>query len=304
MMSQMNDKSTFQYINNTDPVDWSVHSEYVHDNFKWIISPDTMECTTYCHKKPIRYSLELNQLINESSPNNVIAQSVTTISRYLIVDNDIIFVPIGTTWTQIIVDNRIKAIVIATYNNIVKISVQCTFDCKISLPVGLPLFNSTVDKIIGFVGRRLPNDLYTIDAASNQKISRNIMTKEKINIHFINLALTNNKQPIVKSQKRVAVYGNLLSEKGISTQKIRHLESRLNDNDEEKRINVIQKEDGVVINITNGINEDSDELESFSFINTKFLKYFVLPPREEFVVDEEERIVVSNNYKNKKHKNK
>lgn len=304
MTLHMNDKAAFQYINTVNPVDWFSQSEYVHDDYKWIISPDTLECTTYHHKKPIRYSLELNQLIDGSSPSNIFTQSVTTIARYLIDDNDIIFVPIGTTWTQLVVDNRIKAIVLTTYNNIVKISLQCTFDCNVSLPVGLPLFNNTVDKIIGFVGRRLPNNRYIIDAASSQRISKHIMTNEKINIHFINLVLTNNNQPIVKSQKRVVIYGNMLCEKGISTQKIRDLETRSNDNNQEKRINVIQKEDGVVINITNGINENADELESFSFINTKFIKYFILPPREEFVVDDEEKIIVTNARKNKKHKHK
>lgn len=300
-MSRMDDKATFQYINALHPLDWSLQSEYVHGDYKWTISPDSFECTTYQNKKPIRYSLALNQLIDGvSPPDKILTQSVTTISRYIIVDNDIIYVPVGTTWAQIIVDNRIKAVAITTYNNIVKISIQCTFECNIPLPIGLPLFDNTVDKIIGFVGRRLPNDRYIIDAASNQKICKNVMSNEKINIHFINLTLSSNKQPFVKSQKRMVIYGNMLSDKGISTQKIRHLETRLNDNDQEKRINVIQKEDGVLINITNGLNEDADELESFSFLNTKFVKYFVLPPLEEFIVDEEETIVVSK--KNKKHK--
>lgn len=297
-MSHMNDRATFQYINTVDPVDWSVQSEYVHDDYKWKISPDSLECTTYHHKKPIRYSLGLNQLMDgSSSSSRVLTQSVTTIPRYLIVDNDFIYMPVGTTWAQIMVDNCVKAIAVTTYNNIVKISMQCTFHCNIPLPVGLPLFNGTVDKVIGFVGRQLPNGWYTVDAASNQKITKHIMTNEKINIHFINLTYSK-QQPVTRSQKRVAVYGNMLCEKGISTSKIRHLEARLNDNDQEKRINVIQKDDGVLINVTNGTNEEADELESFSFMNTKFKKYFVLPPIEEFVVDEEQKIIV----KNKKHK--
>lgn len=301
-MSQMNDKAIFQHINTINHFDWSKDSEYIHDDYRWVISLDSLECTTYHNKKPIRYFLGLNQLVDGSSSiNNVDTHSVTKISRFLITDNDIIYIPIGSTWTQVIVDNRIKAIALTTYNNIVKISVQCTFDCHISLPVGLPLFNSTVDKVIGFVGRRLPNNQFVIDAATNLKISKHIMSNEKINIHYIDLTYSSNKQPLVRSQKRVVVYGNMLSEKGISTQKIRHLESRLNDNDQEKRINVIQKEDGVVINITNGMDEDADELESFSFINTKFVKYFVLSPIEEFVVDEEDRVIISRG-KNKKNK--
>lgn len=305
-MSSMNDKTTYKCINTVSPVDWSTNTEYVHNNYKWIIRPlsatGSFECETYQNKKIIRQNLILNQQVDgtgEFDLNNINNQTITSIPRCTIVDCDIIFVPVGTTWAQVIVDNYIKAIVLSYYNNIIKISVQCTFTCDLSLPFGLPLFNNSLDRIVGFVGRQLTNGRYVIDAASNQKISRHILSNEKLQINFIDLVHCKDKQ-VIRSRKRVVLYGNHLFKNGLATSEIRHLETRFNDNEEEKRINILQYENGVIVNITNDENIDAAELESFSFLNTKLVKYFVLPPIQEFVIDEDENSV--NVGKWKKHK--
>lgn len=296
-MSLMNDKTSYKCINVVAPVDWSTHTEYVHNNYKWVIKPlsvsGSFECETYQNKKIIRRNLILNEKI-DSDPertdlHNIYNQTITSIPRCIIVDSDIVYIPIGTTWGQVIVDNHIKAVVLSYYNDIVKISVQCTFGCDLTLPFGLPLFNTSLDKIVGFVGRRLPNGRYVIDAASNQKISRNILSEEQLQINFIDLIYCKDKQN-VKSRKRVVLYGNRVFNNGLPIHEIRRLETRFNDKEKEKRINVLQYENGVIINITNDDNLDAAELGSFSFINTKLVKYFALPPIQEFVVEEEENL--------------
>lgn len=301
-MSLMSDKTLYKSIAFVPAVDWTTNTEYVHNTYKWIISPlsttGSFECKTYNNKKIIRENLVLNEQLDESSSsskavyaewNNIYNQTITSIPRCMIVQNDIVFVPIGTTWAQVIADDHIKAVVPSFYNNIVKIAIQCTFNCNITLPVGLPLFNASLDRVVGFVGRRLPNGRYVIDAAASQKISRHILSDEKIAVKFMNIVNSpKDGGEVVTSRKRVNLYGNKVFDKGLATYKLRQLETTFNDNECCKQINIAQMEDGVFITITNGNHEDAAEVESFSFVNTKLDKYYVLPPIHEFVVEEVE----------------
>lgn len=310
-MPLMNDKVAHKYINVVPSVDWSTNTEYLHNNYKWIIRPlsatGSFECETYQNKKIVRQNLIINEQVGAAGDhdnaglNHIYNQTITSIPRCTIVDCDIVYVPVGTTWAQVIVDGHMKAVALSYYNNIVKVTVLCTFYCDLTLPFGLPIFNNGLDRIVAFVGRRLPNGRYVIDAASNQKISRHILSNEKLQINFIDLVNSKDRQ-IIKSQKRVVLYGNQLFRNGLATHEIRRLETRFNDNEEEKRINVLQDENGVTINITNDENIDAAELESFSFRNTKLVNYFVLPPIQEFVVDEEESAIITGKFKKNKNK--
>lgn len=297
-MSQMDDKAHYQFICDIDAVDWSLYPEITHNDYTWLNvrgPKETFECKVYYKKRLIRDSLKTNERVDKAPLHTVSVHGITSIPRYVIIENDVLYTPIGTQWAQIRVNNHSKAIAITTFNNIIRITVQCTFDCNnsIALPPGLPLFDTKVEKIIGFVGKRLRNGLYVVDATSNQKISKKIMSNEKIYIHFNDMIKSSKStNRMVKSQKRIVIYGNILFTDGITTEEIRKLETRYSTCDQEKRINVYQTETGVIINITNSPDdEDSDELESFVFTNTKSTQYFVLHPTEELVLDEEELLV-------------
>lgn len=351
-MSRMKDTAAYKFLNNVSNITWSSTIDYIHNDFKWKIRNVSYrhnghrdsgtdsdsdeeynnvyrqyECFTYNNNKLIRESLKLNEKIDgTSNPNRlkyINCQTKTSIPKYIIVDSDVLLIPVGTSWAQIVIDTNCKAIATSIYNDILKISVQCTFVCDKILPIGLPIFNMSADRIVGFVGRKLADGRNTIESASNQQITKKIVSKQKYDIYFIDQIMkddddddsndinhkntegkkkkttTTTSGYVTKSKKRVIVYGNI-SDENLSTNEIRKLEVRHLEKGEERRINIVQTNDGVVITITDGDDKYAFELECFCFLHTKLVKYYVLQPVKDFVVEEEKNIILSKNKKTKK----
>lgn len=306
----MSDKSSYKWLGLISHFDWSTNTEYVHGNYKWLIKPlsasGSFECETYQNKKIIRRNLILNERVDSDKSinfelNHIYNQTITSIPRCTIVNGDILFAPLGTKWARIIADSQVIAIVLSYYNDIIKITHQCTFNSNVSLPFGLPLFNSTLEKIVAFVGRRLTNGRYVIDADSPIKMYHHILSDEKVSIEFFDCINTAKDQEIEIARKRVDLYGNRLYDNGLKTQELRQLElqGKLTDI-RQRRVNILQSENAVIITITNGQGPDAAQLQRSVFRNSTFVKYFVLPPIEEFVVEEEEDVHENKPKKNKK----
>lgn len=318
----MNDKSTAKYINLVPEVEWTTDTEYVHYKYKWIVRrlPESnLECQTYQNDKIVRRNLLFNEtVVGDCSSNaaggggssdgaggggvlnHIYNQTITSIPRCTIVGGDVIFAPLATTWAQIIVDDRIRAIVLSYYNNVVKISEQCTFDSRLSLPFGLPLFDSALDRIVGFVGRRLPNGRYVVDADSHFKIHHHVSSREKVSIDFRDVIVEDKKRQTEIARRRVDLFGNRTYENGLKTYELRQLETTNDPLDvtDARRINVLQTENGVVITFADEDKPDAAQLQKITFKNNPLVKYFSLPPIEEFVVDEDD--IVGVNKKKKK----
>jgi len=248
-------------------------------NFYWKIDEQTKICNVYSssHKKKYRdQPLAINTLIDEQTSQTyndsheyVYGAVRSQILLPQLTELNEILIPIGLEFVRFQIDKNTLMLSFQIYNSYFYFDEQFTFFYdSLHLPIGLPIFDNSGQRLVGFVGERTNNGVYTISGCPMQ--SNKILLNPKD--HVINI------QTNIGLSEHVSVYGNMIGN-NITPSLIHKIEHNPNDEttDDIKRVNIIRLPNGkMIINGTNAIeNSNAKEIWAIKRFSTSQISYVI-----------------------------